>query len=72
MHSKHGYFFIFLHSNQLHYEQKIFVLDFSSGNRTPGSRSYSDLVDTGVDSLCIQWLVLEGCLYRRQLMACFN
>ena len=31
----------------------------SSGNRTPGSRSYSDLLDTLADSVCIPLLVLK-------------
>ena len=33
-----------------------YILMFSSGNRTPGSRSYSDLLDT---SVCIPQLVLN-------------
>ena len=36
----------------------------SSGNRTPGSRFYSDLLDTLADSICIHQLVLKpGCSY---------
>jgi len=31
----------------------------TSGNRTPGSRFYSDLLDTLVDSVCIHQLVLK-------------
>ena len=31
----------------------------TSGNRTPGSRFYSDLLDTLADSVCIQQLVLK-------------
>jgi len=34
---------------------------YSSGNCTPGSRSYSDLVDTWADSVCIYQLVLRPC-----------
>ena len=33
----------------------------TSGNRTPGSRSYSDLVDTWEESVCIHQLLLEPC-----------
>ena len=33
----------------------------SSGNCTPGSRSYSDLVDTWADFVCIHQLVLRPC-----------
>ena len=37
---------------------------FTSGNRTSGSRSTSDLVYTWADSVCIHQLVLkQGCLY---------
>ena len=38
-----------------------FIHLFSSGNCTPGSRSYSDLVDTWADSVCIHQLVLRPC-----------
>jgi len=40
---------------------KHFSLSSSSGNRTPGSRSYSDLVDTWADSVCIYQLLLRPC-----------
>ena len=42
-----------------------------SGNRTPGSRSYSDLVlvDTWADSVCIHQLVLKPCLKSTSTMA---
>jgi len=33
----------------------------STGNHTPGSRSYFDLMDTWADSLCIHQLVLKPC-----------
>jgi len=33
----------------------------TSGKRTPGSRSYFDIVDTWVDSACIHQLVLKLC-----------
>ena len=49
---------------------KLFLhLLITSGNRTPGSRSYSDLLDALADSVCIHQLVLKqrskqlGCLY---------
>ena len=32
----------------------------TSGNRTPGNRSYSDLLDSLADSVCIHQLVLKG------------
>jgi len=38
-----------------------FFLNGTSGNRTPGSRSYSDLVDTWANSVCIHQLVLKLC-----------
>ena len=31
----------------------------TSGNRTPGSRSYSDILDALADSVCIHLLVLN-------------
>ena len=31
----------------------------TSGNRTPGSRSYSDLLDTSADSICIHQLIFK-------------
>jgi len=40
--------------------RKKMVID-TSGNHTPGSRSYSDLVDTWADSICIHQLVLRPC-----------
>ena len=33
-------------------------LIITTANRTPGSRSYSDLVDTKADSVCIHQLIL--------------
>ena len=44
-----------------HTGSQIFKLIYflSSGNRTPGSRFYSELLDTLADSLCIQQLVLK-------------
>jgi len=41
------------------YHLDIIIYLLSSGNRTPGSRSYSDLVDTQADSVCIHQLVLK-------------
>ena len=32
---------------------------YSSGNRTPGSRFYSDLLDTLADFVCIHQLILQ-------------
>ena len=42
----------------IHFASMYSLLFVSSGNHTPGSRSYSDLVDTWVDSACIHQLVL--------------
>jgi len=39
----------------------MFFILFKSGNRTPGSRFYSDLVDTWADSACIHQLVFKPC-----------
>jgi len=36
----------------------------SSGNRTRGSRYYSDLLDTLADSVCIHQLILKRCSKR--------
>jgi len=36
-----------------------YFLLLSSGNRTPGSRSYCDLVDTRADSVCIHQHTLK-------------
>ena len=48
------------------YMNVIKVLDFeklfcivTSGNQTPGSRFYSDLLDTLADSVCIHHVVLK-------------
>jgi len=35
----------------------------SSGNRTPGSRFYSDLLDTMADFVCIHQLILKRLTY---------
>jgi len=40
----------------------------ASGNRTPGSRSYSDLLDTLADSVCIHLLVLKRCSSTRLIV----
>ena len=45
--------------NELHIGGNI-LLD-TSGNHTPGGRSYYDLVDTWADSVCIHHLVLKAC-----------
>jgi len=42
----------------MHISEKNFVL-ISSGNRTPGSRFYSDHLDTLADSVRIHQLVLK-------------
>jgi len=39
----------------------LWTLVTTSGNRTPGSRSYSDLVHTLADSVCIHQLILKLC-----------
>ena len=41
-----------------------------SSNRTPGSRFYSDLLDTWADSVCIHQLVFKalGCSYNLRLL----
>ena len=39
----------------------IIIIIIASGNRTPGSRFYSDLLDTWADSVCIHQLVLKHC-----------
>ena len=49
------YPYILLHFNVCFF----FVLVITSGNRTPGSRFYSDLLDTLADSVCIHQLVLK-------------
>jgi len=36
-------------------------LPITMGNRTPGSRSYSDLMDTWADSVCIHQFILKPC-----------
>ena len=41
-----------------YYAWYLFML-FTSGNRTPGSRFYSDLLDTLADSVCIHQLLLK-------------
>jgi len=46
----------------------------TNGNHTPGSWSYSDLVDTWADSVCIHQLLLNPwskavCIIRRQAAA---
>ena len=44
------------------YKQSSYCIYFyviTSGNRTPGSRFYSDLLDTLADSVCIHQLVLK-------------
>ena len=48
---------------------------FTSGNRTPGSRFYSDLLDTLADSVCIHQLVSSvvqrlGCSYNCRRLTC--
>jgi len=40
----------------------------ASGNRTPGSRFYSDLLDTLADSVCIHLLVLKRCSSTRLIV----
>ena len=47
-------------------------LTFSSGNCTSGSRSYSDLVDTWADSVCIHQLVPKPCSKSTSTMALSN
>ena len=46
----------------------------SSGNRTPGSRFYSDFLDTLADSVCIHQLVALfkalGCWYNCRQLTC--
>jgi len=37
----------------------VIFLFLSSGNRTPGSRFYSDVLDTLADSVCIHQLVFK-------------
>jgi len=40
---------------------ELYFVVITSGNRTPGSRSYSDLLDTLADWVCIHLLVLMHC-----------
>jgi len=49
----------------------ILLYYITSGNRTPGSRSYPGLLDTLADSICIHQLVLKalGCSYNCRWLA---
>jgi len=51
--------FVALSCNALH----SVLLILTSGNRNPGSRFYSDLVDTLADSVCLHQASFKGCLY---------
>jgi len=46
---------------RLPFTRDFFFVCHTSGNRTPGSRFYSDLLDTLADSVCIQQLALKRC-----------
>ena len=55
----HAYKYIFIRLAQT---RPNYFYMYSSGNCTPGNRSYSDLLDTWADSVCIHQLILKPCL----------
>jgi len=54
-----NYIIIYITWNNFSPTRSVIYITWTIGNRTPGSRFYSDLLDTLADFICIHQLVLK-------------